>query len=288
MEQVLVNGLLTGGMYAAFGIGLSLVYGVTRVISAVHAAFIVLGAYLTYTAWTQWRIDPFLMLPVLAVVGFVLGYGMQRLLINRALRQSTNVTTITMTFGLDLILTTVILVVWTANLFSLSVPYKSDGVDFGDIRIPFVRLAILVLSVLMALGLDYVIRKTEVGRRIRAVSQNRMAFDLIGLDGDHYYAMAHGLAAAVACAAGAFIALTQPIQPFMGFPILMVAFAVVVLAGFGSVAPVLLGGIILALTQSMAGLVFGLQYQRLALFAMYLAVATLRPSGLFGKRFYAH
>jgi branched-chain amino acid transport system permease protein len=287
MEQAIVNGLVTGGMYAAFGIGLSLIYGVTRVISAVHAVYIVLGALIANSVWTTWGIDPFLLLPVLACVGFIAGYGLQRSVVNRAMHSGT-VMTITSTFGLELIFVTVLLLIWGPNLVNVRVPYASDGIDIGSARVPLVRVAILLLSILLAVGLDLILRRTELGRRIRAVSQDRMAFDLVGLDGSHYYAMAHGLAAGVACAAGVFVVMTQPVEPFIGMPILMVAFAVVVLAGFGSVTPVLVAGILLALTENFAGLIIGLQYQRLSLFAAYLLVATLRPNGLFGKRFYAH
>ena len=287
MSQAIVDGILTGGLYAAFGIGLSLIYGVTRVISAVHGALIVLGAYLVFTWWSEWGIDPFLALPALIVAGFIVGYTIQRVFINRVVRRNI-IMTITLTLGLDLMLVTAILVIWGAELRSVTVEYASAGIDVAGVRIAWVRVGIFVAAIALALGLDHVLRRTEAGRRIRAVSQDRTAAELIGLDTGHYYGMAHGFAAAVAVAAGAFVALIQPIQPFMAFPLLLIAFAVVVLAGFGSVAPVLVAGIVLGVTASVAGYLIGPEYQRLSLFVMYLAVATLRPAGLFGQRYYAH
>jgi branched-chain amino acid transport system permease protein len=287
VSQAIVDGILTGGLYAAFGIGLSLIYGVTKVISALHGALIVLGAYLVNTWWNSWGIDPFLALPGLIVVGFGVGYVLQRVFINRVVRRNL-VMTITLTLGLDLMIVTGVLLVWGAELKSVTVPYASDGVTILGVRIAYLRLAIFAGAIALALGLDHVLRRTEAGRRIRAVSQDRTAAELIGLNPGHYYGLAHGFAAAVAVPAGAFVAFVQPLHPFMGFPLLLIAFAVVVLAGFGSVAPVLVAGLVLGVTGSLAGYLIGPEYQRLSLFVMYLAVATLRPGGLFGKHYYAH
>jgi branched-chain amino acid transport system permease protein len=287
VSQAIIDGILTGGLYAAFGIGLSLIYGVTRVISAVHGALIVLGAYLVFTWWSAWGIDPFLAIPALIVVGFALGYAIQRIFINRVVRRNI-VMTITLTLGLDLMVITAVMLIWGAELKSITVPYASHGFDAFGVRVPWLKLGIFAAAVALALGLDYVLRRTEAGRRIRAVSQDRTAAELIGLDPGHYYGLAHGFAAAVAVPAGAFVALIQPLQPFMGLPLLLIAFAVVVLAGFGSVAPVLVAGLVLGISGSVAGYLIGPEYQRLSLFVMYLAVATLRPAGLFGQRYYAH
>lgn len=287
MTQAIVNGILTGGLYAAFGIGLSLIYGVTRVISAVHGALIILGAFITFSAWQLLGIDPFLVIPILLVIGFATGYGFQRAFINPVVRRHI-LMTITLTFALDLILLTVILVVWGGNLRSISVDYAGAGFDVLGARIPVVRLLVFVLSLALAVGLDQVVRRTETGRRIRAVSQNRQAAEVLGLDADHYYAVAHGLGASVAVAAGAFLPLIQPIQPFMAMPLLMISFATVVLAGFGSVLPVIAAGLILALAENLTGVVAGLQYQRLSIFVVYLIVAVAWPHGLFGKKFYGH
>lgn len=287
MSQAILSGILTGGLYAAFGIGLSLIYGVTRVINAVHGAYIVLGAYLAHTAWIAFGIDPFALLPALVLFGFVLGYGVQRIFINPVVRRHI-LMTITLTFGIDLVVVTFILLTWGAELRSIALPYATAGLTVGGVRVIYVRLAIFGAAVLLALGLDLVLRASEAGRRIRAVSQDHIAAELMGLDGNHYYAVAHGLAAAVAVPAGAFVAVVQPIQPFMGFPMLLIAFAVVVLAGFGSVAPVIVAGILLGVTENLTGILVGPEFQRLSIFLVYLVVATLRPGGLFGKRFYAH
>jgi branched-chain amino acid transport system permease protein len=287
MSQAIINGILTGGLYAAFGIGLSLIYGVTRVISAVHGAFIVIGAYLAQTAWSWLGLDPFLMVPVLIVVGFCLGYFVQRVFIDPVMRQRV-IMTITLTFGLDLIVVTAILLVFGADLRTVNVPYASAGFDFLGARVPIVRLGIFLVAVVMAVGLELFLGRTHTGTRIRAVSQNRVAADLLGIDTSHTYGVAHGLAAGVACGAGALVALIQPLQPFMGFSLLLIAFAVVVLAGFGSIAPVLVSGILLGLTENLAGLYIGTEVQRLSIFVAYLAVATVLPAGLFGRRFYAH
>lgn len=287
MSQAILNGLLTGGLYASLGIGLSLVYGVTRVINAAHGAYIVLGAYLAWAAWQAWGIDPFAMVPVLMAIGFVLGYLVQRVLVNAVVKRQV-LMTVAMTFGIDLIIVTAVLLTWGADLHIVRVPYAADGFDLAGARVPFVRLGIFVLAIGMALALDAIIRLTTIGAQIRAVSQDRPAAELLGINVGHTYGVAHGLAAAVACAAGAMVAMITPLQPFLGVSLLLVAFAVVVLAGFGPIAPVLVAGVLLALSEQLVGLYIGTEYQRLAIFAVYLAVATLRPHGLFGARFYAH
>ncbi len=287
MSQALINGLLTGGLYAALGIGLSLVYGVTRVINAAHGAYIVLGAYLAWAAWRTWGIDPFLAMPALFAVGFGLGYLVQRLFVNAVVKRNV-LMTVAMTFGIDLILVTAILLTWGADLRIVQVPYAADGFDIAGARVPIVRLLIFGLAVGMAVGLELVMKRTSVGARIRAVSQDRPAAELMGIDVGHTYGIAHGLAAGVACAGGAMIAMITPLQPFLGVSLLLVAFAVVVLAGFGPIAPVIVAGVILALSEQLVGLYLGTEYQRLAIFGVYLVVATVRPHGLFGARYYAH
>jgi branched-chain amino acid transport system permease protein len=287
VSQALLNGLLTGGLYAALAIGLSLVYGVTRVINAAHGAYIVLGAYLAWAAWRAWGIDPFALMPVLLVVGFPLGYVVQRVFVNAVVKRYV-LMTVAMTFGIDLILVTAILLTWGADLRIVNTAYAAEGFDFLGARVPFVRLVICGLAIGMAIALDLVITRTRVGAQIRAVSQDRPAAELLGIDVGHTYGVAHGLAAAVACAAGAMVAMITPLQPFLGISLLLIAFAVVVLAGFGPIAPVVVAGVLLALSEQLTGLYLGTEYQRLAIFAVYLAVATLRPHGLFGARFYAH
>lgn len=287
MSQALLNGLLTGGLYAALGIGLSLVYGVTRVINAAHGAYIVLGAYLAWAAWRTWGIDPFLAMPALFAVGFGLGYLVQRLFVNAVVRRNV-LMTVAMTFGIDLILVTAILLTWGADLRIVQVPYAAYGFDVLGARVPVVRLVIFGLAVGMAVALELVIKRTSIGARIRAVSQDRPAAELMGIDVGHTYGVAHGLAAGVACAAGGMIAMITPLQPFLGVSLLLVAFAVVVLAGFGPIAPVVVAGVVLAMSEQLVGLYLGTEYQRLAIFAVYLIVATVRPHGLFGARYYAH
>ena len=287
MSQAIVNGLLTGGLYAALGIGLSLVYGVTRVINAAHGAYIVLGAYLTWGAWRAWGLDPFAAIPALLVIGFVIGYVVQRLLVNAVIKRSV-LMTVAMTFGIDLILVTAILLTWGADFRIVQVGYAADGVNLFGARIPLVRVLIFGVAVGLAVALEVIVRWTAVGARIRAVSQDRPAAELLGIDVGHTYGIAHGLAAGVACASGALVALVIPLQPFLGVSLLLIAFAVVVLAGFGPIAPVIVAGVVLALSEQLVGLSLGTEYQRLAIFAVYLAVATLRPHGLFGARFYAH
>lgn len=287
MSQAIISGLLTGGLYAALGIGLSLVYGVTRVINAAHGAYMVLGAYLTWGAWRVWGLDPFAAIPALLVLGFVMGYFVQRLLVNAVLKRWV-LMTVAMTFGVDLILVTGILLTWGADFRIVQVSYAADGINLFGARVPLVRVLIFAVAVGLALALEVIIRWTKVGARIRAVSQDRPAAELLGIDVGHTYGIAHGLAAAVACATGALVALVIPLQPFLGVSLLLIAFAVVVLAGFGPIAPVLVAGVVLALSEQLVGLYLGTEYQRLAIFAVYLAVATLRPHGLFGARFYAH
>jgi branched-chain amino acid transport system permease protein len=287
VSQALVNALLTGGLYAAIAIGLSLVYGVTKVINAAHGAYIVLGGYLAWAAWSTWGVDPFTMIPVLMVLGFVVGYAVQRLLVNPVVKRNV-LMTVAMTFGVDLILVTIILLAFGADLRLIRLDYASAGFDVLGARVPIVRLAIFGLAVAVALLLEFVIRRTQIGARIRAVSQDRPAAELLGIDVGHTYGVAHGLAAAVACGSGAMIATITPLQPFLGVSFLLIAFAVVVLAGFGPIAPVLVAGVVLATSEQLVGLYLGTEYQRLAIFAVYLLVATVRPQGLFGARFYAH
>ncbi|HRE01465.1 MAG TPA: branched-chain amino acid ABC transporter permease, partial [Ilumatobacteraceae bacterium] len=214
------------------------------------------------------------------------GYGLQRVLVNRVLVRNVSMTMV-MTLGVSFVISTVLAFVWGPDRRSITVGYAASGFDLFGARVPVTRLAIFVLSVALTCGLHAYLTRAEGGRRIQAVSQDPIAAESIGLSVAHYYGLSHALAAAIALAVGGVVPLTQPVHPFISVDLLLIAFAVVVLGGFGSIVAILPAGIVLALGENLEGYLIGLKYQRLAIFAVYLAIATLRPQGLFGRRLYA-
>lgn len=282
--QQIVLGLLTGGVYVAVGIGFSLVWGILNIVNLAHGAFIVLGGYLTWLLFSQLGLDPFLSLPIDAVLLFAVGYLIQRGLINWVIRAPVFFTLL-LTFGLNLALVNGVLILFTADFRSVTPTYAGSGLELGDVRVPFIRLATLGVALLMAALVALVLNHTRVGAAILAVAANRDAAQLVGIDLRHAYAVTFAIGAACAGVAGGLLSTVQAITPTAGEPYTLQAFVVVILGGLGRVSATVVGGLAFGLIevfgQAAPGL--GAGYANAIAFAILVAVLALRPRGLLGR-----
>jgi len=283
IAQILVNALVLGCLYACIAIGFSLVWGVLNVINLIHGSFIVLGAYLAYGLYYSLHISPWYAVAFAAPLFFVFGYLLQRLLLNRVLSAPVLVT-LTMTFGLDLILNNAMIYFFKADYRKLILKPALGSVSIFGAVVPVDRL-IATATALALTGLLYLLlRRSRVGRAIVAVRLDRDAAILMGVDVKSIYAIAFGLGAALAGCAGVVMALIFPISPLTSSDYLGKAFVVCVLGGLGSVSGALAGGLLLALVEGVGSTFFGPSHATTLSFVLLIAFLILRPQGLVGRR----
>lgn len=287
--QILVNGLLLGGLYACIAAGFSLVWGVLNIINVLHGAFIVLGAYLAFFAYTALGIHPYAFVPIAALLLFALGYALQWAIINRVAEKPV-LTTMTLTFGLTLVLDNLMLLAFRADFRKitlrppLGVLDLADTVPGLDVFVPVDRLLSMGFAVTLV-GLLYLLLHTvPVGRAIVAVRMDRYAATLMGVDAPGISALTFALGAAFAGAAGALLSPIFPISPLAGTTYLGKSLVICVLGGLGSVPGLLVGGLALGIIESIGAVAFGPEHALTVSFTLLILLLVVRPQGLLGKR----
>ena len=286
MLQTLVNGILLGGLYACIGIAFSLLYGVMNLLNLAHGSLIMIGGNISFFCFQRLGLDPFLSLPVSMICMFVIGYLVQKIIINRVVDANIFMVMI-LTFGIDLILVNIALLLWSADYRTLNAPYASQNFQLGPVVIPFLRLAVFCAALLLTAALALFMRFTATGQAIQATALDRYAARLIGIDVMQIYAVTFGISSALAGAAGCLLAMVMPIYPELGGPLTLKAFIVAVLGGLGGLYGALIGGIVLGVVELVGAYIIGPSYQVGIGVAMLLAVLVFRPQGILGKRFFS-
>jgi branched-chain amino acid transport system permease protein len=281
--QVLINALVLGCLYACIAIGFSLVWGVLNVINLIHGSFIVLGAYLAWGLYQSLHISPWYALVVAAPAFFVFGYVIQRLILNRVITAPVLVT-LTLTFGLDLILNNAMIYYFKADYRKLTLTPPMGSISLFGVVVPVDRLIATVAALALTGVLYLILRRLRVGRAIVAVRLDRDAAKLMGVDVNSIYAIAFGLGAALAGCAGVLMALIFPISPLTSTAYLGKAFVVCVLGGLGSVSGALAGGILLALIEGIGSTLIGPAHATTLSFALLIVFLIVRPQGLLGRK----
>src|SRR3981081_314324 len=282
--QLVILGLLAGGVYVAVGVGFGLVWGVLNIVNLAHGALVVVGGYITWQLFTSLHLDPFLTLPVDAVALFVLGYALQRGVINRIIRAPL-LFTFLLTFGVNLVIVNILLLIFGSDFRSVTPWYSGQGFEFWSIVIPYVRLLSLGAAILLAACLAFLLNRTRIGLAINAIAADRDAAQLVGIDLRHAYAVTYGLGAACAGVAGGLIAMIQAITPTAGEPYTLQAFVVVILGGLGRVSATVVGGLAFGLVEVFAQSIPGSGSPFANAIALRLVVLVLvtRPQGLMGR-----
>jgi branched-chain amino acid transport system permease protein len=281
--QVLINGILLGGLYSCIAVGFSLVWGVLNIINILHGSLIILGAYAAYFAFTLLGINPFVFVPIAGVALFVLGYVLQAGVINRVMGASVLIT-LTLTFGLNLILENVMILAFTADYRKVIIDPPLGLIEIGSALVPLDRLYAMLLALLLVGGLYALLRTTRIGRAIVAVRMDREAAALMGVNVPRIYAITFGLGAFMAGAAGSLMSVIFPISPLTSVAFLGKAFVICVLGGLGSIPGVMAGGIALGILESFGSLWLGPDYSTTIAFVLLLALLMFRPTGIMGKR----
>ena len=280
--QNVVNGLLLGGLFVCIGIGFSLVWGVLGIINLAHGSLIVLGSYVAYFAFTQLGVSPFISFILVMPIMFCFGYALQRGILNRIVGRSV-LMTLTLTFGLDLILYNSMLSAFSADFRRVVLPHALGSLDIWGLIIPVDRLLATGLALLLTLLFYFLLRWSKTGRAIIAVRSDSESAVLMGVNVERIYAITFGIGAAFAGAAGAVLSVVFPISAVESPQYLGTAFVVVILGGLGSTWGVLVGGMTLGVIESLGVMVFGPENSSLIGFLVLLMVLTIKPTGLVGQ-----
>jgi branched-chain amino acid transport system permease protein len=277
-----VMGIMLGGLYAVIALGLSLVFGVVKEINIAHGDLVILGSYFGYVAMTVFGIDPILSLIIGMPLLFGIGFAIQKYLLNRAFKISMDATLI-IAFGLSLILQNTYQLIWTPMARGLTTSYALKSFSVGPIHVPLVYLLDFVVAILVMLFIHQFLKRTYLGRAIRAAAQDRKTAHLMGINTDRVYAYTFAISMAVAAVAGVFLGLTFSFTPISGMSFLIIALGVVVLGGLGSIVGTFVGGIAFGLAQTLGGYFFGVAAQMLVAYVMVLVVLAVIPRGIFGR-----
>lgn len=278
--NVLVVGLLLGGIYGLVSIGLNLIFGVIRVVNFAQGELVMLGMYGTYLAYWMLGMDPYLSLLLVVPASFAFGMLVQRLIL-QPLQNEPNMQVFA-TFGLLLLLQNVALALTRGTGYSVQTELASVVIDVLGLKISLVRLIALFAVTAVAVGLSWFLRSTLPGKAIRAVTQDRRAARLMGINVERTFVLTFGLGAALAGAAGTLLSPIYTISPQIGGNFAIAAFAVVVLGGLGSVWGAYLGGFLIGLTEAIAGYYIDPALKQAVWFAIFIAMLVIRPQGLFG------
>ncbi|MGO0059829.1 branched-chain amino acid ABC transporter permease [Brevibacillus fluminis] len=279
-----LNGLLLGGLYAVAALGLSLVFGVMRQINVAHGELLVLSAYLNVSViqWLGW--DPLLAVVVVAPALFVIGYGIQRFLINPVTSMGDDPPLLT-AFGLSILLQNAFILVWSADSRTLASSYALKGIEWFGLQIPLVYLISFFLALIILLAFHWWLKTSMTGKAIRAASLDPTTAQTLGMNPQKLYAITYGIAAAICAVGGSLIGMTFSIVPTSGLNWLLKGFVVVILGGLGSMNGTLLAAFLLGMMEGVGGSFVGTGYREMIGYILFLLVLLIRPSGLAGRNY---
>jgi branched-chain amino acid transport system permease protein len=278
-----LNGLMTGAVYALVALGLTLIYGVLHIINFAHGALLTAAMFAAFFAHRLLGLDPYLAAVLLTPLFYLLGYGLQRFVIGPAAHgEDRNILLVTL--GLAVVIENALLYAFRADTRTINLPYAFDVIEIGTAFLAVPRVVAFVVVIAVALALWLIMQWTDTGKAIRAVAKEKLGAELSGIDVAHIYAVTFGLGTACLAVAACLLIPTYYVNPHAGNAFVLVAFTIVVLGGMGSVIGALIGGLFIGVVESLSGLYLGESLGQIGIFAMFILVLLLRPSGLFGER----
>ncbi len=279
----ILNGLLTGAVYALVALGLTLIYGVLHIINFAHGALLSAALFAAFFAFQLLGLDPYLAALLLAPVFFVCGYILQRLVIMPASRGDDR-NMLLVTLGLAVVIENLLLYAFRADTRTIDLPYAFQTINLGFTFLPIPRVIGFAVVFLVALALWAIMRFTDAGKAIRAVAKEKLGAQLAGINVAHIYAMTFGLGTACVAVAACLLIPTFYVNPTVGEAFVLIAFTIVVLGGMGSVPGALIGGLLIGVVESLSGLFFGESLGQLGIFLIFIVVLLVKPTGLFGAK----
>ena len=283
MIQSILNGMLMGCIYALIALGLSLIFGVMNVVNFAHGNFVMLSMYFTFWAGTLYKIDavlsPLITFPLLFLFGILVYYG----LISRTLREHYTIQ-IAVTVGLMTFLGAITQLIWQARPRALAYSFVQGTIQFGSYTIALSRLISAIISLIIIMVISFFLARTWPGRAIRATSDDSSAASLMGIDFQKTYALAFGLGSGLTAIAGGLLMTFQQVDPTMGLRFGLLSFCILALAGLGSIAGLVISGLIVGISESLAMSFWDPRARTLVIYLIFILVLWLRPRGLFGRK----
>jgi branched-chain amino acid transport system permease protein len=285
LTQAVISGLLLGLVYALIGIGMNLIYGVMRVVNFAHGEFMLLAAYICYWLSTSFGLNPLQSLVVVLPGFFLGGLAVYYLVVPRLLlSEDPEVMSFLAFFGISLIITSVILLIWNADPRGVPFPFHKVSVSIGQLFLPLGRIIAGGFSLIGVAGLLWLLHRTYLGKAIRAIIQNREAVSILGINPHRISAFSLGLGLLLVALAGSVVVLSFPsITPFMGGDYTVVAFVVIVLGGLGNPLGALVGGIVFGLAEDVSAVFMPTSLSPVVAFVILIVMILLRPEGLLGR-----
>jgi branched-chain amino acid transport system permease protein len=283
LVPAVLNGLLTGAVYALVALGLTLIYGVLHIINFAHGALFSAALFAAFFAYRLLGLDPYIAAILLTPVFFLLGYGLQRFVIGPAAHgEDRNILLVTL--GLAVVIENTLLYAFRADTRTVNLDYAFNVIDLGVAFLSVPRVIAFGVAFVVALVLWLILTLTDTGKAMRAVAKEKLGAELVGIDVVHIYAVTFGLGTACLAIAACLLLPTYYVNPHAGNAFVLVAFTIVVLGGMGSVTGSLLGGMFVGVVESLSGLYLGESLGQIGIFVMFILVLLFRPSGLFGER----
>jgi branched-chain amino acid transport system permease protein len=278
-----LNGLMTGALYALVALGLTLIYGVLHIINFAHGALLTAAMFAAFFAYRLLGLDPYIAAVILTPLFFLLGYGLQRFVIGPA-SHGDDRNILLVTLGLAVVIENALLYTFRADTRTINLPYAFDVVEIGTAFLAVPRVVAFGATIVVALCLWLIMQWTDTGRAIRAVAKEKLGAELAGIKVAHIYAVTFGLGTACLAIAACLLIPSYYVNPGAGNAFVLIAFTVVVLGGMGSVVGALLGGLFVGVVESLSGLYLGESLGQIGIFVMFILVLLFRPNGLFGER----
>jgi branched-chain amino acid transport system permease protein len=283
LGQIAVNAFLLSGILALVALGFSLVWGIMNIVNLSHGAFIVVGAYLTFGLHEIAHLDPFLSIPISMVVLFGIGYLVQMTLINQIIRAPL-LATFLLTFGLEILIVNLLNFFFKADTRSVQTPYSGAGFALGPVRVPYIRLGAVFVALALVLALGAFLKRSRLGRAIRATGMDIDAARLTGVKVRTIYGLTYAIGASLAGAAGSLLSMLVAFDPNLGGAYTERAFVICVLGGLGNVVNVLIGAAVYAVVEVFVGSRLPALSQAVT-FGILVLLLVLRPQGIAGKSF---
>lgn len=280
--QTLASGVLIGLIYALVAIGLTMIFGVMDIVNFAHGEFLMLGMYASFWMFSLYALDPMFTLPLTVLMLFAVGVLVYKTIIRRII-DAPMLSQIFATFGLMFLLRGVAQFLWKPDFRSVGNTMVSGSVKLGGVQLGLPQLVAGLGAVVVTGVIYWFLHRTRLGAALEATAADKEAARLMGIDSHRMFALAWGIGAACAGAAGALLSTFFPVFPEVGATFILLAFVVVNLGGFGSVAGALVAGILVGVIEVMGGLLLGPQYKLAVVLVLFLAVLMFRPQGLMGK-----
>jgi branched-chain amino acid transport system permease protein len=283
IPQLLASTLLLGGVYALIAVGLTLIFGVMRIVNFAHGEFLMLGMYLAFWSFTLLGLDPYVTLVLALPIIFAGGWLSYRLVMRPVINASHNVQVFT-TVGLSIALQAVALVLWSADAQFIRTGYYAVVVRFGGAALNLAQIAAFVVAVIFTAALFAFMRWSYAGKIMRATAQDRHAAALMGIDTGRVFALTWAVGITCVGVAGVVLAPIYPVYPSIGLQFVLIAYVAVVLGGLGDMVGALIASLVVAFVEVVGSYLIGTAWKEVLYLLLFIAILVIRPAGLFGQR----